>query len=574
MKRFLTRKTLSAGLVIVGILAFAGTCTIQNISLTLIGSKAVFAAEIHNDTDVDILEHNIAVAFVDNNNSVLETKIVAPCLRTLPAGGVNYFSAQSTYSTTQVKAGLSRLNFDSKFKAGTAATGAGTITGLAVNRATTTLTVTGTFKNTDSTTLTNPQACAVVFDDAGNVIIVGLDTSLSDLALNATDTFSIALTVPNSATTVKKVNVYVDGYAGSVPIVPIKSTGNLVNLTPTPTVAPLATPGAAAKVAFTTQPPASTLYATGMANIVVAVQDAAGTTTTSTANVTIAITGGTGTGGGPVAGVLTCTSTLTVAAVSGLATFTGCQISRAGIAYSLTATSTGLSNGVSSTFNITPTAATGYAWTTEAGGGISNAAWAAQPVVRLVDTVGNTVWTDNTSTVTLNVTGNPAGVLLSCTSTGGLTKTVVLGVATFAGCKIDKFANGYTLTATTAGVGPFATPVGAAFNIGGSQILVQTQPSTPHASTVVFTTQPVFRIADSLGNTVTTDSASTVTLTWTALTGGPGTLACTTNLTRTMVSGVATFAGCNITTAGTYTITATSSIAGVTTVTTITITIT
>ena len=80
----------------------------------------------------------------------------------------------------------------------------------------------------------------------------------------------------------------------------------------------------------------------------VAIQDALGNTvTTSTASVTLAITGGTGTSGA----VLTCT-TNPKAAVSGVATFGGCKVDRAGTGYTLTATATGLTSAVSNAFNV------------------------------------------------------------------------------------------------------------------------------------------------------------------------------------------------------------------------------
>ena len=196
------RKFFVATLAIAALVAFAGTCTITHISLTTIGSNDTFAGEVHNDSGVNILTHNVIVAFLNSSSSVLETKTVQPCLRTLPTGGANYFSAKSSFSSASTTVGLARIVFDSTFKVGTAATGSGTITNLTVNRGTTTLVVAGTFKNTDSSTLEEPNACAVVYDSSGNVIVVGLDQTLADLATNGSDTFSITLTVPDSTTTV------------------------------------------------------------------------------------------------------------------------------------------------------------------------------------------------------------------------------------------------------------------------------------------------------------------------------------------------------------------------------------
>src|SRR5206468_3315290 len=70
-------------------------------------------------------------------------------------------------------------------------------------------------------------------------------------------------------------------------------------------------------------------------------------------------------------------------------------------------------------------------------------AFTVQPVVKVQDANGNTAGSD-TSVVTLALT-SPAGATLTCT--GGNAVTAVAGVASFAGCKIDKSGT-YTLTAT------------------------------------------------------------------------------------------------------------------------------
>lgn len=109
------------------------------------------------------------------------------------------------------------------------------------------------------------------------------------------------------------------------------------------------TVGAAAKVAFTTQPAGAAAGANLGTQPKVTVQDAFGNTiTTSSASVTLSITSGTGTSGA----VLTCTAN-PKAAASGVATFAGCKINLAGTGYTLTATTAGLANGVSTAFNIT-----------------------------------------------------------------------------------------------------------------------------------------------------------------------------------------------------------------------------
>src|SRR5207253_1030672 len=104
--------------------------------------------------------------------------------------------------------------------------------------------------------------------------------------------------------------------------------------------------GAATKVAFTTQPAGATGGTAFTTQPLIAIQDANGNTVTSSrASVTVAI--GTNPGGGTLSG------TKTLSASSGVATFAGLSIDLAGTAYTLTATSGGLTAGTSAAFNIT-----------------------------------------------------------------------------------------------------------------------------------------------------------------------------------------------------------------------------
>jgi hypothetical protein len=536
LKRFLQKKFLAAGvLAIAGIAAFAGTCTFQHIALTTIGSNDVFAGELHNDSGANILQHNLLVAFVDSSNTLLDTQTVTPCLRTLPSGGVNYFSAKSSYSAAQTTAGLARVKFDSTFKVGTAATGAGSITGLTVGRGTTTLTVAGTFKNTDSTTLTAPNACAVVYNSSGNVVVVGLDETMSDLAHNVSDTFSISLTVPDDEATVDHVDVYVDGLQDGVPILPIKDTGNTVNLTPTATATASGTPGAATKLVFQTTLGTAT-HGSSFGSVKVAIEDANGVVVTSaTSSVTLSIASGTGSSGA----ALTCTtSTLTIAAVSGVATFTPCKIDLGGVGYQLKAASGSLSAAYSNAFNVTPGAVAAVVFTTDPGDGTVSAAWSQQPVVELQDADGARVWNDNSSSVALTITGTPSGVTLACTTSNS--RVVSGGVATFAGCNINRVNTGYQLHAVKSAL----TADSGTFDIVPKMVFTQ-QPSTTATSGSDFAQQPKVSLEDGDNSVMTGDTTTQITLT-----SSGGTFVCT-NATVTVSAGVATFAGCNITGTGT-----------------------
>ncbi len=297
--------------------------------------------------------------------------------------------------------------------------------------------------------------------------------------------------------------------------------------------------GAATTLAFTTDPSGATGGVALATQPVVAIQDAGGNTVTnSSASVTLTITT-------PAGATLTCT-TNPKAAVAGVATYAGCKIDKPGT-YTLTATTTGLTAAVSDSLTITVGPATKLAFTTSPSGSTGGVALATQPVVAIQDAGGNTI-TTATSSVTLTIT-TPAGAVLTCTANP---TTAVTGVATFAGCRIDKKGT-YTLTATATGL-TGAVSAGLTITVGPATRLAFTTSPTGAVHGVVFATQPVVAVQDAGGNTVTT-ATTTVTLAITTPAGA--TLTCTIN-PKPATSGVATFTGCKIDKAGTYTLTATA----------------
>lgn len=259
------KKLIVAGVLLAGIIGFAGTCRVQNVSLTKIGTHDTFAGALKNDSGANILGHRILVAFLDANGNVVESANAPQCLRTLQNGAVDYFSLQSTQPAADTSVGLARLNFDSAFKVGTADPIDVTISNVTAARTGTTLTVAGTVKNNDSDKLEAPNVCVVVFDQDDNVIVVKLDEEISDLAQNASDTFSTTITVPASTSLVDHVDVNVDGLHGDVPTKPqAKTSVNVTNCdnptnTPTTTNTPVNTPTATPVTPTATgTPPAAT----------------------------------------------------------------------------------------------------------------------------------------------------------------------------------------------------------------------------------------------------------------------------------------------------------------------------
>jgi trimeric autotransporter adhesin len=92
-------------------------------------------------------------------------------------------------------------------------------------------------------------------------------------------------------------------------------------------------------------------------------------------------------------------------------------------------------------------------------GGVAWTTFRTQPVVSVQDATGATVATDNATVVTISL-NNARGATLSCA--GGLSRTVVAGLANFAGCSVDLPNGAYSLRVVAV---PGLTPLdSSAFN--------------------------------------------------------------------------------------------------------------
>lgn len=265
-----------------GLAAFAGTCTISNLSLVNTdGSHKTFGGQLNNNSGVNILQHNYLVAFIDGNNNLVETTTVEGCLRSVQDGKADFFSATSTQPASNTMVGLARMVFDSSFKVGTVAAGDVTITVTGVTRNGSSLAVSGTIRNNATNTLVEPDVCVVVRDASDNVLIVKKETGISDITHNATQSFSVTITVPND-TTAHTADVWVDGLDGSssgAPIAPESDlnnsvvigtptpTGTPVTATPTPITTAEATQTAVAAAATQTAAPGATQTAAAIATL-------------------------------------------------------------------------------------------------------------------------------------------------------------------------------------------------------------------------------------------------------------------------------------------------------------------
>ena len=302
------------------------------------------------------------------------------------------------------------------------------------------------------------------------------------------------------------------------------------------------TVGPATKLVYTTQPSATATSQVALATQpVVTVQDVGGNTVTTDSStvVTLALTA-------PGGAVLNCDSTA-VTASSGVVAFTGCDVDKVAT-YTLLATTSGLTSATSTSVVVSAGPATRLAFTTQPSSGTGGVVLTTQPIVKVLDSYGNTVLSP-VSSVALALT-TPNGAALTCTTNP---RSTVSGVATFAACKVDKPGT-YTFTATNGSLTPavsnsFTITVGPA-----TKLVYTTLPSSTATSGVALATQPALVLQDAGGNVVTADSSTVVTLA--LVTPNGAILSCDTNPV-TASSGVVAFAGCKIDKAGTYTVKAT-----------------
>ena len=245
--------------------------------------------------------------------------------------------------------------------------------------------------------------------------------------------------------------------------------------------------------------------------------------------------------------------TTSVAAVNGVANFSGLQINTAG-SYTITASDTsrgGVATATTNSFTVnaggeSKLAITAQPATITAGGG-------AALGVTVEDQFGNPITSGPGLTDTIHValsSGSFAAGTTSVAATGGS--------ASFSGLQINTAGN-YTITATdtTTGTVTQATTNPFTVNPAAANKLVFTVQPANSTGGVALPTQPQVTVEDQFSNVVTNDS-STVTLkiaTSTPTSGGPGTLS---GCTQSETMGVVTFSGCRINTAGTgYKLTAT-----------------
>jgi hypothetical protein len=273
------------------------------------------------------------------------------------------------------------------------------------------------------------------------------------------------------------------------------------------------TVGTANKLAFSQQPTNTQAGSPIAPAVMVQVQDQFGNLVSSDAsNVSITISSGGAFSGG---------STTTVAAASGVATFSNLVPTVAGT-FTLAASDGPLTGATSNSFTVNPGALSHFVFATISSP--QTAGTAFNIAVTAEDANGNTVtsFSGNGNKVMLSSTGTLVGAPITTASfTNGVLSSQSVTITN---------TGSFTITAT--GIGPNSGVIGTSnsFTVNpgaASKLVFTTEPSSSVTAGTAFTQQPAATIEDQFGNTVTGSSAP-VTLAVTTGTGTAGaTVTCT-----------------------------------------------
>ncbi|MFI5232609.1 MAG: Ig-like domain-containing protein [Gemmatimonadales bacterium] len=258
-----------------------------------------------------------------------------------------------------------------------------------------------------------------------------------------------------------------------------------------------------------------------------------------TGNVTLSL--GANPGGGALAG------STTVAAVSGVATFSGLSLAKAAAGYRLAATAGTLTPDTSATFTVVPATAASIAITGgSAQTGSVSSTLAAPLGVTVSDAFGNPVGLTNVQFAVASGGG---------TLSSGAVPTNAAGVAT-AAWTLGALTGAQSVTATASSLAGSPLTFSATAVAGGAaKLAISAQPSSAAAGAAI--SPPVIvQVKDAAGNLATTYSGS-VSL---ALAANPGGATLGGATTVAAVGGVATFSNVSLNkAAGGYTLAASAS---------------
>jgi len=305
------------------------------------------------------------------------------------------------------------------------------------------------------------------------------------------------------------------------------------------TSSPIAiSPGLPTQLAFTTQPGGARAGSVFGIQPVLSTQDQFGNNTAAGLPASLPVSVSLSSGTGPLQG----TTTLDIGAGNGTVAFTNLRIDTVGNNQQLTASASGLSSAVSSTFTVTAGPAANLVIQTQPPtSATAGSSFAPAPIIRLQDAFGNPALTDNSTIVTATRRIGTAALQ------GTTSVTAVNGLATFANLSYGK-PETISIDFTTS----FASMTSSSITIvpgPPSQLVVQTQPSATATAGESFAQQPVIYVTDAAGNLITGDNGRVITA---ARSLGTGTLQG--SLSATTVGGIATFANLSHTVATTISI--------------------
>ncbi|XXF79957.1 hypothetical protein P2318_09465 [Myxococcaceae bacterium GXIMD 01537] len=299
-------------------------------------------------------------------------------------------------------------------------------------------------------------------------------------------------------------------------------------------------PGPAARLAFRTQPSQVNAGESITPAVEVVVTDSQGNRVAgSSASVTMGL--GNNPGGGTLGGTTLATASDSVARFDAL------SLTRSGTGYTLVASSPGLASATSAAFTVRPGAAQALAFEAQPSNVAAGTPISPSVRVSVRDSFGNVV-TSSSALVTVAMAHNPTGATLA----GAVAASAVNGVVTFADLSLDKVGAGYTLTATSSGLGA-VTSTGFDVTPGApARLAFSVQPSDVAAGGAITPAVQVL-VQDAMGNLVSSANTS-VTV---AIGNNPGVGILNGTKTVSAVGGVATFPGLSITKTGEgYTLTA------------------
>jgi hypothetical protein len=425
-----------------------------------------------------------------------------------------------------------------------ASSGVATFTGLTLNKAATgdTLQVSGNLAGTTTSTLAVVNAPAtqlvIITQPPGSITAgsgFGLVVAAEDGSGNVDPTYNGSITVslaakPGSATLGGAMTVSVSAGMAAISGLTLNKAASGYTLQvasgslSTATTSGFAVAAAAAtQLVVTTSPPADGSAGSGFGLAVTAFDQFGNVAPTF--NGLVSLTLATNPGGSTLGG------NTTMAASTGVATFTSLTLNKAASGYTLQAGSGSLIPATTSSITVVPGAATRLVVTTAPPGSVT----AGSPfglVVEAEDGSGNADPTYN-KTVTLTLASNPGGSTLGGTSFVAASA----GVATFTGATLNKAGSGTILRAASGSLTSTTTSAITVVPGAATQLVVTTSP--PGSVTAANPFGLVIEAEDSSGNIDPTYN-SPVTLTLASNPGG-STLGRTTMVTAT--AGVATWTG-------------------------------